>query len=228
MIIPKSIKEERLNRLIVRKYFNPKYNDDLIEFLKNNVNDINKPNVLKTIEYIKNTNFTHPGLNSLEYIVHPLRITAIISQIDHDIDIDVLNIALLHNIFEVSEVTEKEFSLLYSSNVLNALKVLKVDRSLENDISYKKKYYDDIISLSSWVSIVKAIDKFDNLFLLCLNPSHIIRTSYLNEIENFILPMVKNYIPNLLEYYQELLADCKIIGFLDKEKSLKLYGKDYS
>lgn len=222
----KSIKEERLQRLIARKKFNEKYNNELIEFLKNNIKQ--KEKIIKAINFIDKIKFTHLGLKSSEYVIHPLRVAAMIYQIDNDIDIDTLIIALLHNIFEVSEVTEKDFLLTFDNNLMDALKILKVNRSLENNLTYKKEYYNNIVSYSKSVAIVKAMDKFDNLFLLCLNSNDETRTSYLNEIENFIYPIVGKYIPTLFEYYKDLVENCKEIGFLDKNKSIILYDEDYS
>lgn len=228
MVTLKSIHEERLNRLIIRKYFDSKYNDELIEFLNKHVDRKNNHRANKTINYIKNIDFSHPGLTSAEYINHPLRVTAIISQIDQNINADILDIALLHNILEVSTISEEELALSFNQTIIKALKALKIDRSLETDIHYKNKYYNDINSLSCGVSIVKAIDKFDNLFLLCLNSNDTIRDSYITEIEAFILPIVKNHIPSLFEYFYNLVQNCKILGHLTKEKSLELYGHDYS
>ena len=221
----KTIREERLNRLKVRKFFNEKYNIELVEFLKNNVHD--KVEIIKTVDFINNIEFIHPGLNSLEYIVHPLRIATIIYQLNNNIDIDTLNIALLHNIFEVSEITDKDFLLRYDSKIMSSLKVLKVNRLLEKDSQYKKDYYKDIYK-DKRTAIVKAIDKFDNLFLLCLNNNEEIRTWYLDEVEEFIYPIVEKYIPTLFEYYKELVEDCRKFGFLDSEKSMKLYSENYS
>lgn len=221
----KSIKKERLARLIVRKEFNEKYNIELVEFLTNSVE--NKKEIIKTIDFINNTTFTHVGLNSLEYIVHPLRMTKMIYEFENSVNIDTLNIALLHNIFEVSNITESDFLLSYSKELMDSLKKLKVNRLLENDLEYKKKYYKNIFC-SREVSIVKAIDKLDNLFLLCLNPNDKIRENYLLEIENFIYPIVEKYMPTLLIYYKELVKNCREIGFLDKHTSIKIYNKDYS
>ncbi|ADN08190.1 hypothetical protein [Sulfurimonas autotrophica] len=125
----RNIQEERLKRLIVRKHFNKKYNDELIDFLQNNVE--NKRKIVKTIDYINQITFTHPGLNSLEYIVHPLRVAVILYQIDNNIDVDILITALLHNIFEVSKITEKDFLFHYEIDLMNALKILAIDRSNE-------------------------------------------------------------------------------------------------
>lgn len=222
----KSIKQERETRLIVRKHFDEKYNIELAEFLKNSVK--NKKEIIKTIDFINNITFTHAGLNSLEYIVHPLRVAKIIYQLDNKVDIDTLTIALLHNIFEVSEITDEDFLLSYNNDMMSALKRLKVNRLLENDLKYKKEYYKVIVSHSKGVAIVKAIDKFDNLFLLCLNANNEIRESYLQEVENFIYPIVEKYMPTLLEYYKELVKDCREIGFLNKHKSIKVYNQDYS
>jgi (p)ppGpp synthase/HD superfamily hydrolase len=222
----KDIKQERETRLIVRKYFDEKYNIELAEFLKNSVK--NKKEIVKTIDFINNITFTHPGLNSLEYIVHPLRIAKIIYQLENKVDIETLTIALLHNIFEVSEITDEDFLLSYNNDMMSALKTLKVNRLLENNLEYKKEYYKAITSYSKGVAIVKAIDKFDNLFLLCLNANNEIRESYLQEVERFIYPIVEKYIPTLLAYYKELVKDCREVGFLDKHQSIKIYNEDYS
>jgi len=222
----KSIKEERLSRLLIRKNFNKKYNDELIKFLQNNIQ--NNENIMKTIAFINQLTFTHPGLSSVEYIVHPLRIAVILYKIDNNIDVNTLIIALLHNIFEVSKITEKDLLLHYDNNLICALKLLKVNRAMQNNLDYKKEYYNNIFAHSKGLSMVKTIDKFDNLFLLCLNSNDKVRTLYLNEIETFIYPIVKKHIPILFDYYKNLVTDCKKIGFLDQKKSIKLYNEDYS
>lgn len=224
-MILKSIKEERLDRLKVRKFFNEKYNLELANFLKDNVKK--KEEIVTTINFINKIEFTHPGLNSLEYIVHPLRVAKIIYQINPNIDIDTLVIALLHNIFEVSEIKEKDFLLLYSQYTLSVLHTLKVNRYLESSLEYKKEYYA-VLSKDKSASMVKVIDKLDNLFLLCLNSNADVREDYLKEIENFIYPIIEKYLPTLSKYYVRLVKDCRDIGFLDKGKSMKIYNEDYS
>jgi len=93
----KSIKEERLSRLLVRKNFNKKYNDELAEFLQNNMH--NNERITKTIDFINQLIFTHSGLSSLKYIVHPLCIAVILYKIDNNIDVNTLIIALTKSIF---------------------------------------------------------------------------------------------------------------------------------
>jgi len=221
----KSIKEERLERLKIRKFFNQKYNIELIKFLKEEVK--HKDEIVKTINFINKVNFVHPSLNSSEYKTHPLRVAKIVYQINKDVDFNILNVALLHNIFEISEVTEEELLKKYNDDVLGSLKRLKINRLLENNIQYKEEYYYGI-SKDRLAAIIKTIDKFDNLFLLCLNNNDKIRTLYLDEVERFVYPLVEEYIPSLFGYYKELVKNCHQIGFLDKERSIKLYNEDYS
>lgn len=220
-----TIYEERLKRLTVRKYFHTKYNDELINFLEQKTKN---KEIIQTLRYISKINFTHVGLNSQEYIVHPLRLAVILYQINNETDTNTLIVALLHNILEVSEISEKDFLLIYNEDILHSLQLLKVNRVLENNLDYKKKYYDNIITYSKELATIKAIDKFDNLFLLCLNSNKQIREAYLDEIEKFIYPIVKESIPILFEYFKDLVDNCRELGFLDRNKSIQIYNKDYS
>jgi len=222
----KNIKDERLDRLIIRKDFNYQYNIELIEFLKKNINE--QQDLIKTLNFIDRLDFIHPGLNSNEYMIHPLRLAVILYKIDNNVNINTIIIALLHNIFEVTKIKEEEFLLLYDRELMDALKILTVNRQIEHDIVYKEEYYSKIFNHSKELAIVKAIDKFDNLFLLCLNPNKKIREKYLIDIEKFIYPIIKKYIPSVFIYYKNLVQDCKETGFLDKNKSLKIYNKNYS
>ena len=54
-----------------------------------------------------------------------------------------LIMSLIHNIFEVSNIKEKDFLLKYNHEIMNSLKTLTVNRSLQNDNEYKNKYYEE-------------------------------------------------------------------------------------
>ena len=50
------------------------------------------------------------------------------------------------------------------------IKKLTVDRPRQWDWDYKRNYYEQI-SISSEMSVVKVLDKLDNLYLLSNNPN---------------------------------------------------------
>jgi hypothetical protein len=62
------------------------------------------------------------------------------------------------------------------------------------------------------VRVIKILDKLDNLFVLCLNPSDEVRHQYLADIETFVLPMVASDLPALLPYITALVNDCRAVG----------------
>ena len=82
---------------------------------------------------------------------------------------------------------------------------------------YLEEYYGQIAS-SAICSMVKIFDKYDNLFLLCLNPSWERRHKYITEIEEHLLPLVATSIPQEYEYFKKIIENTKEIGHLDKNK----------
>jgi hypothetical protein len=68
--------------------------------------------------------------------------------------------------------------------------------------------------------VVKIIDKLDNLFILGLNPDEEVRKRYLNEISNYILPLVKQFLPQLANYFENLVLFNQANGMIDKKKYL--------
>ena len=64
-------------------------------------------------------------------------------------------------------------------------------------------------------SIVKALDKLDNLFVLGLNPDEAIRANYIGEIREYVIPMAERYLPTIKNYFVELADDCEALGYID-------------
>jgi hypothetical protein len=81
---------------------------------------------------------------------------------------------------------------------------LTVDRSKQCDIDYKENYYE-IISCSEEMSVVKILDKLDNLYGLSSNPSKEIKLLYLHEIEKFVLPLASTFTPKLVDIMDNLI-----------------------
>jgi hypothetical protein len=68
--------------------------------------------------------------------------------------------------------------------------------------------------------VVKIIDKLDNLFMLGLNPDEAVRQRYLNEISHYVLPLVKQFLPQLANYFENLVLFNQANGMIDKKKYL--------
>jgi (p)ppGpp synthase/HD superfamily hydrolase len=166
----------------------------------------------KTLEFIESLNFTHGDLSKEAYLSHPLRLATMLLDFSQNVSKDRLNLALLHNVYEVTDTNKKSISGKFGSNVAKNIETLTVNRSKQWDRDYKKAYYEKIDSASSDVKVVKVLDKFDNIFLLCLNPDQKIRIKYLEEIREFILPLAKNNLPIIYDDFLNCCNEAEDLG----------------
>ena len=172
----------------------------------NRVNDTESRNWLqKARHYSGSIKYHHLGLSSEIYAAHPLRVGAMALLTNNNPDSTAGVIALLHNVYEVTDILPKTISLEFGVAVSNAISVLTVDRGLQWDEKYKIKYYEAIENEGSSVMLVKVLDKLDNLFLIELNPSAEIRQKYLNEIYRWVLPMAEKVSKPIYNYMELLL-----------------------
>lgn len=167
--------------------------------------------------YAQTLDYQHPGQSKEFYLAHPLRVATLCIQLVEPASINGVVTSLLHNIQELSNVKEGAISELFGSEVASAITLLTVDRDLQWDDGYKNKYYKSISNADLFVQQVKILDKLDNLFLLCLNPSNEIRTKYLREIEKWLLPMSEDAMPTLTSYIHELIINNREIGHMPLE-----------
>ena len=169
----------------------------------------------------KNLDYCHPGLESKIYLNHPLRVANLIVQNLLNIDDILLATALLHNIKEVSPNQYQDGMKSLPEEIKNAVEALTVDRSRQYERTYKIKYYLNIESYSPLASQVKVFDKIDNLFMICFNPDSEIRRSYLQEIEDFVLPLAKKYTnSNVINTLKLSVDEANSVGYLDKDLEL--------
>ena len=205
----KSISFERDLRLQHHGSFQP----SLLSLLKSEI--ANYPSfsddLYPVLDLTLSIDYNHIGLSSSAYLNHPLRVALLAITEAPTPTFELIATSLLHNIKELSEESFRNLSLLPSS-VIDAINLLTVDRS-NSTLEYKDHYYLSLSS-KSFVAQVKILDKLDNLFLLCLNPSHVIREDYLNEIETYLYPLVANFLPHLSDYFVELVADARQCGHL--------------
>ena len=104
---------------------------------------------------------------------------------------ELIVLAMLHNIFEATDLNEIDLLNYFDNKTIERVKILKINREKQSLNSYLTAYYSCIKSAHSSVSVVKIIDKIDNLFTLCLNPNLNKRKIYLKQIEDFVIPLTK-------------------------------------
>jgi (p)ppGpp synthase/HD superfamily hydrolase len=171
-----------------------------------------------TLEFAQNIKYEHIGLSSEIYFMHPLRTASYSILCDEFENVDFGIVALLHNILELSTINPNELNLNFNENITNQIISLTVNRSLQWDPIYKKKYYKKINSQPKSCRVVKIFDKLDNLFVLGLNDNALERQRYLEEIKTFILPMVHKDLPSILSYFKKLIEDTEKKGYYTEIK----------
>lgn len=166
--------------------------------------------IISAFEFAKSIDYHHNDLSSEAYLAHPLRVASMALDYVLDPDLDTVIIALLHNVLEVGTLKVEDLESNFGHQVSSTIQILTVDRSQQWDPTYKAKYYQKIERGYIGGQIVKIIDKLDNLFLIGLNPSPIIKNRYLLEIENYIIPMSKPVLPLLSDYIRRLVLDSRV------------------
>ena len=184
--------------------------------LSNIKNKNDKTILMNAYNFARKIDYKHEGLNSDIYFAHPKRVSSYSFLYLNTKYIDVAIIGLLHNIFELSNFSEKFIENLFGKKIKDQILNLTVDRKLQYDLKYKKNYYLKIKNGPIETRIVKIFDKVDNLFTLSLNSDDNVRKKYLKEIEEYILPMAKNDLPIIYDYISKQVEFNYKIGYLTK------------
>ena len=181
--------------------------------------------LLKAWEFASAINYEHGNIPSRIYLNHPLRVASILTTKIPNISDETLVIALLHNVLEVSKTTSREIQDLFGEPVTVSIKALAIDRS-RKDKNYLMEYYSHIEAISTGSAMVKVADKLDNIYMICFNPSLDIRTSYLDEIDEWVIPLAARTVPQLVHRLQEASIVMRELGFLNRNEELEIARKD--
>ena len=184
-----------------------------ISCLKETFSTENSDEILKALSFSEALDYQHGDLTKETYLSHPHRVS--ILTMDHIVPANVSTtiLALVHNVLEVSPAVDTELVDFFGKDRLKELKTLTIDRT-KTTPEYLTYYYQGIYKSTKQARIVKALDKLDNLYMLCLNPDANIRANYLWETSHYVLPIVRKDLPNLTDYYCQLISNCRDIGHL--------------
>lgn len=145
----------------------------------------------------ENLKYKHAGLGSKEYFLHPLRVGSIAGIANPEKNILNVQIGMLHNIYEVTDLQKSDVLKIASSEVEKIIAGLTIDRKLQFDSGYLIEYYGIISSFPSKLGIIKVIDKIDNLFTLNTTATSEIKDRYLQEIADYVVPLCDLVSPQL-------------------------------
>jgi (p)ppGpp synthase/HD superfamily hydrolase len=185
------------------------------------VNDVEREHLAHAFRFAKAIKYRHVGLTSDIYFSHPLRVAGLAILISGAKKSEIGVLAVLHNVLEVSDVSVNGLSETFGSGISNQISALTVDRDVQWDKGYKAGYYNQLMQGPLSARIVKIVDKLDNLFVLGLNPDASVRSRYLAEIEEFVLPMTVTSLPAVTAYMRALVKDCRLTGFIERPVATK-------
>jgi len=161
--------------------------------------------------------YHHPGLSPMIYVNHPFRVASLLLTEFGIRDELTICLALLHNILELVPCPNIVHTLeIQFPDLVDDLKALKVDRSLQQDMHYMNSYYDQI-SLSKRASLVKIADKCDNIFMISFNKNTDRRRTYIEEFKYHVGALSYTHLPSKFPIIDSMAAIASSIGYIDKE-----------
>jgi len=214
------IEKIRINK--VNSLFSDKVENEKTAFL-NLLKDLpfsenDKATIRKTLEYACCINYDSVPLSKF-YVTHPIRVASLSLQWQKGEKIlhkNMIIAALIHNCLEKSFLTKEELAYKYGVWVANTIGVLTVDRENQYKGSWLEEYYKQVDSLDTSAQMLKVLDKYDNIFSLCLNPDDEIRKKYLEEIEKYILPKMELLYAGKVDFFKEVFKQTVTLGHKPK------------
>ena len=173
------------------------------------------------LDFALSLDYDHVGLSKNAYLAHPLRVASMLIDYCQDYSIEDIEIALLHNVYEVGkEIKPDDIRKQFGDLVEASISTLTVDRANQWDAQYKSNYYEAICGLYVGAARVKILDKLDNIFLINNNPDDSVRRMYLTEINKFIIPMSKQFIPIITEPFRKAVSIAMSSGYRPVEENV--------
>ena len=148
------------------------------------------------------------------YISHPVRVSAMVAQIDGDAGTEVLQTAVLHNVTEVAGVgSEGLTSAGFGTWLADGVRRLTVDRARERDRSYLSVHYAAIEAHGDELALIKVVDRLDNILGLAPFEDEYVRGGYLDLTREFLVPIAGRLLPELGEYMDDAIEHARAVGF---------------
>jgi (p)ppGpp synthase/HD superfamily hydrolase len=210
----KDINEERKIRLASRINKGNGEVDKFITWL----NNFPDPAVVKigndSLDKVLKLKFSHNILNTSTYLAHIVRVARMSIEFCPDVAHKSITPALIHNIIETTNLSEKQFLKKFDKFSFSTVEILTINRKKQHLQTYLEDYYSNIMESHLSVGIIKIADKIDNIYTLCLNADKLKRDNYLKQIENFIIPLSVSKVPHVTGYLVELVENAHKTGHI--------------
>jgi len=160
---------------------------------------------------LKSTNSDHPAMHV--YLSHPLRVAKMSLQLLSEPLAKTVSLALLHNVFEVSGLTESDLLASgYDEHLARGIRLLTIDRKLQYDPAYLETFYGHIENYGQELVLIKCVDRIDNLLAFQLIERTDRIKTYMELSDRFITPMATRLAPELGQYHADLIRHMTAVG----------------
>ena len=208
------IKLEAADKVASMIEISPKPERDLFALCDARLDDAGVAEAHKSLAFarsLKSTNDNHPAMHV--YLSHPLRVAKLSLQLLSEPIARTVSLALFHNVFEVSGLTEPDLLARgYDEQLARGIRLLTIDRKLQYDPVYLETFYGNIESYSPELVLIKSVDRIDNLLAFQLIERTDRINTYLELSDRFITPMATRLCPELGQYHADLIRHMTATG----------------
>jgi hypothetical protein len=145
------------------------------------------------------------ALSVQTHAAHASRIASYLLSFQDPPNPETLRIALLHNVFEVYKASPRVLEERgVTPRELDAIRRMTIDRARESEPTYLAGFYGDIEAFGPDLSLVRCIDKLDNLLGLQVTDCGPIFRSYVALASQFVLPMATRLDATLAAFFDDV------------------------
>ena len=160
---------------------------------------------LDFLEGLESKDDRHPSMRA--YLNHPVRVALRVLRSLPEPRLEPVQAALLHNVYEIGGLNEH--ALLgqgFGSFVADGVRLLTIDRRLQNDAQYLNSFYEAIEGFGPELVLIRCVDKIDNLLAMDAIEATPVRTLYLLITQRYVAPMATHLDQRLSDYMGDLIA----------------------
>ena len=176
--------------------------------------------VNRALAYAKSLESTDPNHPSMRaYFSHPLRVARLALQLLEQAAAEIVSLGFVHNVFEVSGLTEGDLlEAGFSERLALGIRLTTIDRKQQYDEAYLTRFYGRIAEFGDDLTLIKCVDKLDNLLAFQLFERTLEIERYMNLCEQFVVPLAGGLSAPFGDYVQETIDYMRAVGCDDELK----------
>jgi (p)ppGpp synthase/HD superfamily hydrolase len=179
-----------------------------------------RPAVIRAIEYAKTLPAGSHVPSMRHYLGHPLRVARLLLEIHPAPSAAQAVTGVLNNVYEVSALDERAFVAAgHPAEMAAAIRLLTIDRRREMDPDYLAGYYGAIAAHSDDLTLVRCVDKLDNVLGLEVIADESIRRPYLDLTDRFVVPLARKLSPAFGDFFRDAVAHARAVGCVPESRA---------